>query len=210
MKYIFLHGLGQTASSWDKTISCIGEKENIICPNLFELLQKKEVTYANLYEAFSEYCKNFSEPFAICGLSLGGVLALHYSIENPDKVKAAVLIGTQYKIPKGLLKLQNIVFHIMPQRMFDTIGLAKKDAVNLSKSMMDLDFRQELQELKCPVLVIWGDKDKANKKASSELAGILPHAELKIIQNAGHEVNIDAPEKLGEVLKAFLIGLLEL
>lgn len=46
MKYIFLHGLGQTASSWDKTISCIGEKENIICPNLFELLQKKEVTYA--------------------------------------------------------------------------------------------------------------------------------------------------------------------
>ena len=36
------------------------------------------------------------------------------------------------------------------------------------------------------------------------------HAELKIIQNAGHEVNIDAPEKLGEVLKAFLIGLLEL
>lgn len=120
------------------------------------------------------------------------------------------MIGTQYKIPKGLLKLQNIVFHIMPQRMFDTIGLAKKDAVNLSKSMMDLDFRQELQELKCPFLVICGEKDKANKKASSELAGILPHAELKIIQNAGHEVNIDAPEKLGEVLKAFLIGLLEL
>lgn len=69
MKYIFLHGLGQTASSWDKIISHMGKKENIICPNLFELLQKKEVTYANLYESFSEYCKNFSEPFVIGGLS---------------------------------------------------------------------------------------------------------------------------------------------
>lgn len=206
MKYIILHGLGQTASSWDKTISCMGARENIICPNLFELLQGRKVTYANLYEAFSEYCKNFSEPFAICGLSLGGVLALQYSIENPEKVKAAVLIGTQYKMPKGLLKFQNVVFHIMPQRMFDTMGLAKKEAVNLSKSMMDLDFSQELQKFKCPVLVICGEKDKANKKAASELAGILPHAELKIIENAGHEVNIDAPEKLGEVLKVFLIG----
>ena len=55
---------------------------------------------------------------------MGGVLALHYSIENPEKVKAAVLIGTQYKMPKGLLKFQNIAFHIMPQRMFDTMGLA--------------------------------------------------------------------------------------
>lgn len=204
MKYIFLHGLGQTASSWDKTIaSCMGEKENIICPNLFELLQGKEVTYANLYEAFSEYGRGFYEPFVICGLSLGGVLALQYSIENPEKVKSAVLIGTQYIMPKGLLKFQNAVFHFMPKKMFDMMGLAKQDAIKLSKSMMDLDFRQNFQELKCPVLVICGEKDKANKKASSELAKLLPQAELKIIENAGHEVNIDAPEKLGEILNSF-------
>lgn len=203
MNYIFLHGLGQTASSWEKTVSCMGAKENISCPDLFELLQGRKITYANLYEVFSEYCRSFCEPFVICGLSLGGVLALHYSIENPKKVKAAVLIGTQYIMPKGLLKFQNAVFHIMPQRMFDTMGLAKKDAVNLSKSMMNLDFRQNLQELKCPVLVICGEKDKANKKASSELARTLPHAELKIIKNAGHEVNIDASQKLSEILKSF-------
>ena len=136
-------------------------------------------------------------------MSLGGVLALQYSIENPEKVKSAVLIGTQYIMPKGLLKFQNAVFHFMPQKMFDMMGLAKQDAIKLSKSMMDLDFRQNFQELKCPVLVICGEKDKANKKASSELAKLLPQAELKIIENAGHEVNIDAPEKLGEILNSF-------
>lgn len=45
-------------------------------------------------------CDKFDEPIDWCGLSLGGVLALNYAIERPDKVKSLVLIATPYMIPK--------------------------------------------------------------------------------------------------------------
>ena len=91
MKTILLHGLGQTSSSWKNTINTMGKSADILCPNLFDWFEDKEVCYQVLYLAFSEYCKQFSEPVNICGLSLGGILALQYGIENPDKINSLAL-----------------------------------------------------------------------------------------------------------------------
>lgn len=76
MKTILLHGLGQTSSSWKNTINTMGKSADILCPNLFDWFEDKEVCYQVLYLAFSEYCKQFSEPVNICGLSLGGCLGI--------------------------------------------------------------------------------------------------------------------------------------
>lgn len=203
MHYIYLHGLGQTSSSWKETISYIEKGDNILCPDLFELMGEREFTYTSLYSAFSEYCAEYSEPLHLYGLSLGGILAMQYAIEHPQNVKSMVLIGTQYKMPKGMLKIQNLIFHAMPERAFSSMGIGKKDFINLSKSMMNLNFEQELNRICCPVLVLCGEKDRANQKAARELKKYLSHAELKIIEGAGHEVNRDAPKKLGEVLNEF-------
>lgn len=97
MKTILLHGLGQTSSSWKNTINTMGKSADILCPNLFDWFEDKEVCYQVLYLAFSEYCKQFSEPVNICGLSLGGILALQYGIENPDKINSLALVATVYK-----------------------------------------------------------------------------------------------------------------
>lgn len=204
MKCILLHGLGQTSSSWKKTIDEMDGKLNIDCPNLFALLQEREINYSNLYQAFSDYCKAYSEPLDICGLSLGGILALQYGIENPGRVNSMVLIGTQYVMPEKLLKFQNAIFHIMPSSAFEKMGLQKKDVINLSSSMMNLNFQQDLHKIDCPVLIICGKKDKANMQASLQLKALIPRAKLTVIQNAGHEVNIDAPKNLGMALNDFL------
>lgn len=205
MQQIFVHGLGQTPSSWDKTIENLAMNSNCNCPDLSEMLQNKETNYSNLYAAFSEYCNGFSEPLIICGLSLGGVLALHYGIEHPQKVKALALIAAQYKMPKSLLAFQNFIFRFMPNSMFQQMGLGKAQFIQLSKSMMELDYSGELNKISCPVLVICGEKDSANIKAAKELSGRLAHAEICIIQKAGHEVNVDAPERLAEVLDGFMV-----
>ena len=34
MKYIFVHGLGQNASSWDKTKECLADKLDMVIPVL--------------------------------------------------------------------------------------------------------------------------------------------------------------------------------
>lgn len=204
MQKIFVHGLGQTPSSWDKTIENLTMPSNCHCPDLFEMLQNKEVNYTNLYAAFSDYCNGFSEPLAICGLSLGGILAMHYGIEYPHKVNSLALIGTQYKMPKKLLEFQNIIFRFMPNSMFLQMGMGKKQFIQLSKSMIELDYSGELDKITCHVIVISGEKDSANMKASKELADRLPNGEFFIIEKSGHEVNVDAPERLSAILDGFM------
>ena len=203
MKHILIHGLGQTPASCEKTIAAMTSVEDCLCPDLMQFLHDKEAIYANLYQAFSRYCAEFKEAVNLCGLSLGGILALQYTIENPEKVNSLVLVGTQYVMPKRLLKFQNMVFRVMPDKAFQETGFGKQEFISLSKSMMDLDFSEALQKIECPVLLVCGKKDSANKRAAVEMRQQIPCAKLKLIESSGHEVNVDAPEELGKLIDRF-------
>lgn len=203
MKQIYVHGLGQTSESWEKTISRLKNKEYILCPNLADFVQTGEVSYRRLYLAFSEVCNQFRKPLDLCGLSLGGVLALNYAIDYPDRVHSLVLIAPQYKMPKNLLRFQNMIFHCMPKSAFQSTGFKKADFIELCRSMMELDFSESINKITCPVLVVYGEKDSANKKAAIELNSILRNGTLKEVSHCGHEVNLDAPEELSALLRTF-------
>ena len=202
MKTILLHGLGQDSSIWNNMIE---NQENIICPNLPDFLKGKEANWNNLYNSFENYCKSIPDKINICGLSLGGILALQYGIENPDKINSMILIGTQYTMPKMLLKIQNVIFRFMPEIQFKETGFSKNDFIKLSESMMNLDFSENLKNIKFPVLVVCGEKDKPNMKASLNISKMIPDAELIIVKNSGHEVNRDNPEELKNILTRFLM-----
>ena len=205
MNYLFLHGLGQRADCWQETVRGMQENSNdeIICLELAALLQGGKFTYEALYQALVRYCETLTGPIAICGLSLGGILALQYGIEHPERVDSLVLIGVQYVMPKSLLRLQNALFRLMPEKMFGRAGIGKKEMIELSRSMIDLDFTGALSGILCKVLIICGEKDRANRKAACALEEKIPAASLCLIENAGHEVNVEAPEELGRQLKAF-------
>jgi len=204
MRQIYLHGLGQTPTNWKETIMRLKSEEYSVCPNLADLVRDQDVTYLNLYSAFLKLCNSLEEKaIDLCGLSLGGVLALNYAIDYPERVHSLVLIATQYKMPKKLLRLQNIIFQFMPETMFLQTGFGKLEFLQLCKTMAELDFATSIQKVICPTLVICGEKDTANKKAAMELADALVHAEFQTINGSGHEVNVDAPEELAEILHDF-------
>lgn len=203
MQNIYLHGLGQNSSSWDKTITYFTKQDHVLCPELFSLCTERSLTYKNLYQAFSAYCDSISDPVNICGLSLGAVLALNYTIDHPEKVKSLILIAAQYKMPKTLLKFQNIVFKFMPESTFKNMGLKKKEVIELTNSMTELNFTDSLKAITCLVLVVCGEKDHANIKSAKYLAENIKKADLQIIGNSGHEVNMDAPERLGKIVDEF-------
>ena len=76
--------------------------------------------------------------------------------------------------------------------------------------MAELDFSDSLNQISCPALVVCGEKDKANKKASIELADILKCSQFKEISETGHEVNLESPEKLASLLREFYISIWQL
>ena len=203
MKYLYLHGLGQKPDSWNKVIKGTKVSESSINLSLAEMLEGKSATYQELYSVFSSECGKEKGGIVLCGLSLGAVLALNYAIDYPDKVKALVLIAAQYKMPEKILKVQNMLFHLMPNSAFNKMGFKKADVISLCGTMAELDFRDSLHKVSCPVLIVCGEKDNANKKTSKELCHYLNNSCFHELMKTGHEANLEDPEELAIVLQKF-------
>lgn len=58
MKTVLLHGLGQNAESWKALTDALGTQD-ILCPDLWKLMEGTDCTYPNLYRAFP----NTANPF---------------------------------------------------------------------------------------------------------------------------------------------------
>ena len=203
MKYLYLHGLGQKPDSWNKVIKGTKVSESSVNLSLAEMLEGKSATYKELYSVFSSECGKEKGGIVLCALSLGAVLALNYAIDYPDKVKALVLIAAQYQMPEKILKVQNMLFHLMPNSTFNKMGFKKADVISLCGTMAELDFRDSLHKVSCPVLIVCGEKDNANKKTSKELCHYLNNSCFHELMKTGHEANLEAPEELAIVLQKF-------
>ena len=202
---IFVHGSGHKATSWEKTISYMTNNEDIVCPNLSSILEGKEASYENLYSSFVKYCNEFDGQIHLCGLSLGGILALNFALDFPQKVKTLVLIGTPYKIPKIVFSFQNIIFRFLPKSIFETMAFDKKNTFALGDTMKNLDFSDRVKNIKCPTLILCGKKDSANMKSADYLSQSIRSAELKIIENTGHVVNEENPKALADILNEYYL-----
>ena len=200
---ILIHGSGHRADSWRETISYLDRREDILCPELSVILNGREASFPNLRAAFAQYCAQAGGPVHLCGLSLGGILALDYALEHPENVRTLMLIGTPHKVPKVAFALQNVVFRLLPKSAFASMAFDKRDTFALGSSMKDLDFSGRLGELRCPTLILCGEKDGANLKSAHFLAQHIPGAELRVIENTGHVVNEENPRGLAERLNEF-------
>lgn len=204
MRNILIHGLGQNNQSWNDTDIYL-KKNGIdtICPNLFEMTKNTLADYKTMYNVFSNFCNNQEEKLNLCGLSLGGILTLDFVKEYPQKVNSIILIGTPYKIPKTLFKVQSLIFHIMPKSTFEKIGCSKGRFITLVNSIKDFNIIKDLEKIKCRTLILCGDKDNMNMKSSMLLNNVIRNSELKIINNSSHEVNIDNPKELSNIIYHF-------
>ena len=102
---MLLHGLGQNSDSWKQVIDCLPteQKEELHTPDLFAL--SEEISYEGLYRGWEQNCQKLPGRLHLCGLSLGAVLALDYTIRHPQRVESLVLIAGQYRSPKFLLSV---------------------------------------------------------------------------------------------------------
>jgi pimeloyl-ACP methyl ester carboxylesterase len=201
---ILVHGLEQSAQSWNKTMSYFPVKEKLHCPDLFSLSSADIFTYTDLYNRFADYCNSFGEPINLCGLSLGAILALNYAIDYPDIVPSLVLIAARYKMPKMLLSFQNAILKLMPESINTGSPISKTNLLNLTKSMSNIDFSEKLIKVKAKTLVLCGAKDLFNKAHNKELSKKIHGAKFATIKNSGHIVNEENPALLAEKMKEFL------
>ncbi len=106
MKILFLHGLGQTSASWNKTIFSLAKTNTIYNPNVLDWVKYQPTTYQNIFRGLERYVSSFSEPVGLCGLSLGAALLSDAQIKEIDQAGHEINVTH----PKELAKLLNDFF----------------------------------------------------------------------------------------------------
>lgn len=203
MKLIFLQGAGQMADDWGQVREHLANYPSA-AP---ELLPSGvfPADFAQLKANALEHIKQENEDFVLVGLSLGGTLALALAEEKLPQLKGFVVSAGQYDLKHSFFyKLQNIAFKLLPSKTLAQEGVDKASLVRFFKSMKNLDMTEQVKHINLPVRVICGSKDKVNLASAKDLARLLPHAQLTILENGGHELNKEMPKEFSVIVEDFL------
>ena len=175
------------------------------------------------------------EKFALCGLSMGGIVAMEMSRMAPERITRMALLDTNplsetptvaaTREPQIIAAQSGRMAEVMREEMkpnYLAPGPQRNDVLNLVMEMaLDLgpevfvrqsralqkrtDQQSALRRMHVPTLVACGEHDTLCPVRRHEfMAELIPHAELKVIPNAGHLPVLEQPEATNEILRTWL------
>ena len=99
---LMLHGLFGALSNWEPTVQALGDRYRVIVPVL--PIYEMSLLSASI-DGLSKYVEGFVKTLKISGFhlmgnSLGGHIALVFTVNNPEKVKSLILTGSKDNLVK--------------------------------------------------------------------------------------------------------------
>jgi 2-hydroxy-6-oxonona-2,4-dienedioate hydrolase len=236
---LLLHGLGGSIESWNNNINFLSTKFRIIALDLpgFGLSDKPKISYSikfyvNFLEKFIQRIK--LNHLFIIGSSLGGHIAVEFTVINRKMVDKLILISPAGSLPKSfkgtkelkryfrivnarsseeisriLISIDNsMVNRSYAESMYERLSLpgAKQAFISALKgSARAQRYNNQLEKIDTSMLLIWGKKDRM-----IPLKFIRPFMEhgnsrIIIIENCGHRPHVENPRLFNKVVKDFLI-----
>ncbi|HKB73247.1 MAG TPA: alpha/beta hydrolase [Burkholderiales bacterium] len=146
-------------------------------------------------------------PGVLHGSSTTNQFLAHFGLEfiPPAADPADWLVNLARKL---LAPLQQL--HLDPQIILSSAQLRQRllgaDPAKIAGlAVVSEDLRSELPKVRAETLIIWGAQDTlAPPRTGKVLALKLPRARLAVIERAGHELMLEAPERFRAVLEPFL------
>jgi 3-oxoadipate enol-lactonase len=168
----------------------------------------------------------------VCGLSLGGVVALWLAANAPDRVRRVVLADTAARVgteqawrdrattvrEHGLASIVDLVLERFFSADFlaggapavDRIaeGLRRGDDEGYAAScevLATADLRRHAARVHAPSLVVVGTADAATPPEDARaLRDLLPAADYRELPGAGHLANLEQPDEFAAIVADFL------
>lgn len=167
----------------------------------------------------------------VCGLSMGGYVALSLAVRHPDTVVALVLASTRAEADDGTARaardagiarirggdlegyLDELVPHLVAAdapaellaRVREIAGRQSPEAVAVALgALRDRHDRSgDLAAISVPALILWGAADRITPEpAARALAVGIPAARLEVIGGAGHLLALEQPEAVAAAVRS--------
>jgi pimeloyl-ACP methyl ester carboxylesterase len=157
-----------------------------------------------------------SQRAVLVGHSMGGIVSMAAALAHPERVAGLVLVGTASRCSEkvagwyeriavagerdGTAGLARAIYGEKTRKVVtgDAQGIAH--VTRTLKSLYEDPLTPKLADIRCPVLLVVGEKDPMGPKASAIIADQLPDARLEVVPDCGHWVHVEQPEA---VLTAF-------
>lgn len=143
-----------------------------------------------------------AESTHLVGLSAGAMIALRCAAQH--SVGSLFLSAPEVKAPRALIKLQNFVFRLLPQRAFASSGLSKEDMITHSRALAKVNLSGDARAITAPTTIACGSRDRANLPAARKAHGLIAQSKLLVIDAVGHEWHRQAPDLFAEKLLAHI------
>jgi pimeloyl-ACP methyl ester carboxylesterase len=227
---LLLHGLFGALSNWEGVVERFSKKYRVVIPML--PIYEMPIREAGL-EGLRKYVENFValkkfSDMIIMGNSLGGHIALMYTLKNADKVKKLILTGSSglfedsmggsypkrgnYEYVKERVSYTfydpNVATKELVDEIFETTNSIPKclRIVAIAKSAQRNNLAEEIPSIKIPTLLVWGLNDTITPPmVAHEFNRLIPNSILKFVDKCSHVPMMEHPEKFNTLVEDFLI-----
>lgn len=198
---LYLPGASGNTAFWQPVISRLeisGQQTVLAYPSFGGQAADPKV---QCFEDLQRYVlAQIPEQTVIVAQSMGGIFAVQAALQQPQQVRALVLVATS-----GGIDLTPFHAQDWREQYLHDFDVPDWFAVTQSQAV-----HQALQQLHCPVLLIWGDQDPISPLAVGQyLAQQFQDAELHVIAGGRHDLAAVHAVEVSALIQAFLqrIGL---
>lgn len=229
---ILLHGLFGALSNFSDLIDYFRQHNKVVVPLLplfdLDLLHTTVGGLEKFVHKFIE--KRGYEHIHLLGNSLGGHVALLHTLKHPEKIKSLTLTGSSGLFESGMgdsypkrgdyeyiKKKTEITFYDpatatkdLVDEVYGVVNNRMKaiKIIALAKSAIRNNLGEEINQIKKPTLLIWGNNDQVTPPfVGREFHKLITTSELHFVDKCGHAPMMERPEEFNQILHKFLTKL---
>jgi len=226
---LLLHGLFGALSNFSSIIDYFSKSFNVIVP-ILPILDSPihRVSLSVLVDHVSDFVEfKGLEQVNILGNSLGGHIALLYSIAKPEKINSIILTGSSGLFENSLgstfpkrgdyefikTKTQDIFYdpEIADKELVDEVYDIVNDrnkairVIATAKSAVRHNLGDKLHLISAPTLLVWGQEDKVTPPFVAEkFHEHIENSQLFFVEKCGHAPMMEKPDEFNNLLATFL------